>query len=65
MLFTMVKIIFQNRELVAELHVSEYGGTTFGTFEKLAMFKTFMLKLFLATMNTSQFSDLTSSLFQI
>ena len=28
MLFTMVKTIF------AELHVFEYGGTTFGTFEK-------------------------------
>ena len=25
---------FQIRELVAELHVFEYGGTTFGTFEK-------------------------------
>ena len=29
---------FQIRELVAELHVFEYGGTTFGTFEK-ACFK--------------------------
>ena len=25
---------FQIRGLVAELHVFEYGGTTFGTFEK-------------------------------
>ena len=25
---------FQIRELVAELHAFEYGGTTFGTFEK-------------------------------
>ena len=25
---------FQSRGLVAELHVFEYGGTTFGTFEK-------------------------------
>ena len=25
---------FQIRELVAELHVFEYGGTTFGVFEK-------------------------------
>ena len=25
---------FQIRELVAELHVFEYGGTTYGTFEK-------------------------------
>ena len=25
---------FQIRALVAELHVFEYGGTTFGTFEK-------------------------------
>ena len=32
---------FQIRGLVAELHVFEYGGTTFGTFEKT---KTSMLK---------------------
>ena len=33
MLFTMVKTIFTS-ELVAELHVFEYGGTAYNTFEK-------------------------------
>ena len=28
---------FQVRGQVAELHVFEYGGTTFGTFEKIAL----------------------------
>ena len=28
---------FQACGLVAELHVFEYGGTTFGTFEELAL----------------------------
>ena len=28
---------FHIRELVAELHIFEYGGTTFHTFEKLAL----------------------------
>ena len=28
---------FQRRELVAELHVFEYGGTALSTFEKLAL----------------------------
>ena len=29
-----VEIYFQIRELVAEIHAFEYGGTTIGTFEK-------------------------------
>ena len=37
MLFTMVKTMFKIRGLAAELHVFEYGGTTFGTFGKLAV----------------------------
>ena len=35
---------FQIRELAAELHVFEYGGTTLGPFGK-SCFKNYMLKI--------------------
>ena len=47
MFFTMVKNHFQIRELIAEVHVFEYGGKAYDTFEKTCFkcFKTFMLNL--------------------
>ena len=56
---------FRIRELVAELHAFEYGGTTYSTFEKTySKFWRIMLKLSLATVNPSKFSALICALFQ-
>ena len=45
---------FQIRELVAELHAFEYGGTAHGTL--LWILEIFMWKLSIASMNPSKFS---------